>query len=264
MKRLICDAFCAAIDIHPVPIGWAIQTPYMDADGDPLLVYLARDTDKGWRIEDDGNQVPLLEACGVDLSGKSRGEAFSYLLREFGAQFDSEERTLHSPSLAEADVGAAVVRFMGLLLRLQDLALLSTPFVRSTFRDDALAAVERAFKGRAIIEDRAHLGSDAIGPEADIVIRAAAQPPIALYIGTSEERALHAIVAKMEAQAYLHLDGKVALMVERAKKNPVKERTLALAYARLDSVLAYRGVERDTIVRLQDLAGLAPATEFVQ
>ncbi|MCJ2036344.1 DUF1828 domain-containing protein [Methylobacterium sp. J-068] len=264
MKHLLCQAFCDALEVRPVPVGWAIQTSYTDAGGDPLLMYLVRDNEKGWRVEDDGNQVPMLEACGVDLGGKSRREAFAYLLREFGARFDPEERTLCSSSLSESEIGAAAVRFMGLLLRLQDLALLSTPFVRNAFREDAITAIQHAFEGEAVIEEKGQLAQDMVGPEADVVVRAAARPPVAIYIGTSEERALHAIVSKMEAQAYRHHEGRVALLVERAKTNPVKEKTLALAYARLDGVVSYRGTERDALAKLKALAGLTSALEAAE
>ena len=264
MKHLLCEAFCAALEVRSVPVGWAVQTPFTNSDGDPLVVYLVRDADKGWRVEDDSTQVPMLEACGVDLGRKSRGDVFEYLLKAHEAHFDQDERTLHTAWLSEAELGFAAVRFAGLLLRLQDIALLSTPYVRNAFREDAIAAINQAFGGRARIEDRGLLSSEVIGPEADLVVRAASRAPLAIYIGTSEERALHALVSKMDAQAYHRIDCKVALVVERAKKNPLKENTLALAYARLDSVLAYRGVELDTIGRLAELAGLSPALEAVQ
>lgn len=264
MKHLLCQAFCDALEVRPVPVGWAIQTPYTDAGGDPLLLYLVRDNEKGWRLEDDGNQVPMLEACGVDLGGKSRREAFGYLLQEFGARFDTEERTLCSVSLSEMEIGAAAMRFIGLLLRLQDLALLSTPFIRNAFREDVVVAIHQAFKGDAVIEEKGQLMDGLVGPRADLVVRAASRPPVAIYIGTSEERALHAIVSKMEAYAYRHHEGRVALMVERAKNNPVHENTLALAYARLDSVVSYRGTERDALVKLRTLAGLTSALEAAE
>jgi hypothetical protein len=77
MKRLISEAFCGALSERQVPAGRAITTPYLNSDGDPLIIYFVRDERGRWRIEDDGTQVPLLEACGVDLGGKARGEAFN-------------------------------------------------------------------------------------------------------------------------------------------------------------------------------------------
>jgi len=60
VKQLICNAFCASLDVRLVPAGYAVSTPYENADGDPLIVYFVRDGRGRWRLEDDGTQVPLL------------------------------------------------------------------------------------------------------------------------------------------------------------------------------------------------------------
>ena len=102
MKEILCQAFCAALDIRPVPCGHAVQTPYVNGDGDPLLLYYVRGATGGkWRIEDDGMQVPYLEASGVDLRGQSRGEAMDYLLREYGAYFDPDARMIYTSFMSE-------------------------------------------------------------------------------------------------------------------------------------------------------------------
>lgn len=125
MKEILCEAFCAALDVVAVPGGYAVETPYRNADGDPLLLYYVRDaTGEKWRIEDDGTQIPLLEANGVSVRGQSRGAALGALEAEYGATFDDEERSLRTPYMTEAELGAASLRFVALLLRLQDLALL--------------------------------------------------------------------------------------------------------------------------------------------
>lgn len=135
MKELLCQAFCAALTMRSVPGGYVVETPYANADGDPLLLYYVRQgTSETWRIEDDGTQVPLLEANGVDISGQSRGEAPGFLLSQYGASFDQEGRTLQTPYMPETELGSASVKFVALLLRLQDLALLSPQVVRNTFR----------------------------------------------------------------------------------------------------------------------------------
>ena len=70
------------------------------------------------------------------------------------------------------------------------------------------------------------------------------------FIGTSNERALIALVVKMETEKYQIQPCRVILLVERSKKNPIEEDAYSLAHARLDSVLAFRGVERDTMARI--------------
>lgn len=263
MKDLLCEAFCASLDVKSVPVGYAVRTPYENADGDPLLVYFVRD-ERGWRLEDDGTQVPLLEASGVDVSGKSRGEAFSSLLAEYGALFDADRRTLSSEPLPQNEVGAAAVRFVALLLRLQDLALLSPQTVRNTWREDALAALHMAFDSVATLKESASLSPTMRGHDADVVMYPPSGPPMAIYLGTSEERALQAIIAKMEAEKYQGIAGKVALMVEKAKSNPVKEATYSLAMARLDTVVSFRESREDTLQRLAQMVGVTANVRRVQ
>lgn len=258
MKQLICDAFCASLEVRSVPAGYAVCTPYSNADGDPLLLYFVRDGSHRWRIEDDGSQVPLLEANGVDLSGRARGEVFDTLLVEYGVSFDKDTRTLHSPSLAEAELGSAAVRFAALLLRLQDLALLSPQITRNNFREDALAALHAAFDGRAHMAEHAAISPELVGQEADVVITAPipSAAPVAIYFGTSEERALQALVVKMEAERYREIAASIVLMVERSKENPVKGATLGLAMSRLDAVVSFRDSQQDTMDKISRVIGV--------
>jgi len=262
MKDLLCTAFCASLDVRRVPAGYAVRTPYSNADGDALLVYFVRDGSTHWRIEDDGTQIPLVEAGGVDLGGKARSEAFHALLNEYGARFDKDDRTVYIPSLPEEELGGAAVRFVGLLLRLQDLALLTPQVVRGTFREDALAAIHSTFDNVAEVKEAAPLSPDLVGHEADVIVRPTAfdqsRPaplPMAIYLATSEERALQALIAKMEAEKYRGIEGQVVLMVERAKMNPIREATYSLALARLDGVFSFREARHDTMQRLARLVG---------
>ncbi len=266
MKHLICEAFCASLDVRTVPVGYAVCTPYANVDGDPQLIYFVRDERNRWRLEDDGTQVPLLEANGVDLSGKARGEAFEHLLDEYGAQFNKDSRTLYSAPLAEAEIGAAAVRFVGLLLRIQDLALMSPQITRSNFREDALIAIHNAFDGRARIDEQAEVSPELAGQEADVVIRAPfpSALPVGVYFATSEERALQALVVKMEAERYREIAASIILMVEHAKHNPVKESTLGLALSRLDAVVSLRDSQKDTMEKLARVVGVNGPTRVLQ
>lgn len=258
MKELLCRAYCEALEVRKVPAGFAVRTPYSTSDGDPLLVYFIRTEDGRIRLEDDGSQVPMLEANGVDLAKGTRARVFETLLSEYSAYFDRDKRTIFTSPLSEEEVGAATVSFSALLLRLQDLFLLAAPVVRNVFREDAIAAIHATFDGVAEVEDKGSVAEEMVGAGADVVVRPPSAPPLAIFIGTSEERALNALVSKMDAQAYRRIKSSVALLVERAKVNPIKESTLALAQARLDRVLSFRGTERDAMDGLAMMAGVVP------
>ena len=251
MKDMLCQAFCAALTVQSVPGGYAVETPYQNSDGDPLLLYYIREASgKSWRIEDDGSQVPLLEANGVDIRGQSRGEALDFLLTEYDATFDQDARTLRTSYLPEAELGVASIKFVALLLRLQDLLLLSPQIVRSTFREDAIAAIRDKFQGIAKIDEGVPITPELPAYLADVTISSGDSPVMAVYLATSEERALQALVLKMEMENYRHVASRVVLLIERAKTNPLRESTYALSQARLDDVLSFRGVESDAMQRL--------------
>jgi Domain of unknown function DUF1828 len=252
MKRLLCEAFCAALEIKTVPAGHVVQTPYANADGDALLLYYIRDAmGARWRIEDDGTQVPFLEANGVDLRGQARGQALQYLLKEYGAYFDGDERVIHTSFMPEGELGTASIKFVALLLRLQDLALLSPHIARSTFREDVIAAIKQQFATTARVEEDVPISDDLAAYHADCVISSGPSiPPLAVYLGVSEERALQALVLKMELEKYRSRNSRVVLILERAKENPLRESTYALSQTRLDAVLSYRGVETDAMMAL--------------
>jgi hypothetical protein len=187
---------------------------------------------------------------GSYLSGRSRGEALDFLLREYGAKFDKDERVIHTSFFPESELGPLSLRFVALLLRLQDLALLSPHVVRSTFREDVLAAIREKFVGIASVEEGAPISNALAAYNADCVISRSNVPPLAVYLGVSEERALQALVLKMELEKYRGEKNRVVLILEKAKDNPLRESTYALAQSRLDDVLSFRGVEADAMQAL--------------
>jgi len=260
-KEILCSAFCASLSIRSVPAGYAVTTPYSNSDGDPLILYYVRQGfGDRWRIEDDGTQVALLEANGVNLATKKgpRAEALDYLLTEYGAAFDRDARVIHTTFHARGDLGPASIKFVALLLRLQDLELLSPQVVRNTFREDVIAAIRESFGSSVEIEESAPVSAELSAYTADCVIKARDPSiiPLAIYLGVSEERALQALVLKMEMEKYRSIRTRVVLMLERPKDNPVSEPTYALAQARLDDVLSFRGAEADSMLRLQQDFGI--------
>src|SRR5690606_38087772 len=132
------EAFCSELDVREVPVGYAVRTPYSSASGDAIGFYIVRHPTEStvWRFEDSGMVVPLLEAEGISLESGQRGEAFARLLAEHDAEYDDDARELHSRYLPEADIPAEASRFVALLLRMQDFALMHADIVASTFRDD--------------------------------------------------------------------------------------------------------------------------------
>jgi len=115
IKEDICRAFCNDVVVTIVPIGLAIGTPFRRSDGDAISFYVNTSTLPGVaRLEDDGETIPYLEACGVDFDKK----AFHELLKEYGAEYDETENIIRTPNMREAEVPRAALLFTALLLRL--------------------------------------------------------------------------------------------------------------------------------------------------
>jgi hypothetical protein len=247
MMRRICETFCNSLTYKKVPIGISVTTPFFFSDGDPIVFFIVASGSTHYHIEDDGTQVPLLEASGVILTEGSRADHFRELLSEYDLSYDQDSKVIRTLDLPESHLPEAALRFTAALIRLQDLMLLHPVIVRNTFKEDAITAIQNEFGQIASVQEDAPISDHVPGFRADVVITAKKRPPVAIYLGTSNERALIALVVKMEIERYRGQQTRILLLVEKAKKNPVDEQAYALAHARLDGVLAFRGVERDAM-----------------
>jgi hypothetical protein len=251
MKEILCRAFCDSLQVHRVPSGYAITTSYTYEDGDPIILYAVTRRDKFYQLEDAGVQIALLEGSGITISDGTRGEAFTSLLNEYGLEFDKQAMVVRTPEIPEADVGAAALKLLAFLLRLQDFMLLTPERVRQTWQEDALESLHLKFDGVAKVDEHTTVLPEVAAIPADAVINFhTGGAPLAVFLATTDTKGLQALVLKMELEKYQEKPAHVVLLVERATKNPLREPTYALAQARLDDVLTYRGVEAETMMKL--------------
>ena len=123
----LCRALCSGLALREVPVGYAIKTPFKQPDGDHIGLYIRRDVidPSIMRLEDDGGTIAALEEDGVSFGLESRAEALASLLKQYDAHLDETESVIHTDYVEEARLPANFVKFMALLLRLQDLRLLT-------------------------------------------------------------------------------------------------------------------------------------------
>lgn len=259
-KQMLCDAFCHDLEVSQVPAGLAVRTPFATADGDAIGFYITpHPTETGrYRIEDAGLLIPMLEATGVNLDAGSRATAFHRLLQEHHASFDDQSLELHSEYVEEADVPSEAMRFIALMLRVQDLELLNQETVANTFREDVQADLDRTLKGRAQIAYHSPPHANFKDFEADAVIRNNGQS-LALYFGTTDERVNEAVILWLENHNR-QLGLKVALMLEREKPPQINNRSLRRAMNRLDATTVYRDDEIGSLEKVASLVGVEPIT----
>jgi hypothetical protein len=124
--RDLCEAFCNEISVKEVPVGLAVSTPFRRSDGDAVSFYVVYDSLMPGlaHLEDDGETMPYLEACGVDFDTQTRMRALQQLLSEHNAEYDETEATIRTPNMVRDKIPQAALHFVALLLRLADFLLL--------------------------------------------------------------------------------------------------------------------------------------------
>ncbi|MDQ3287664.1 MAG: DUF1828 domain-containing protein [Pseudomonadota bacterium] len=126
MKEQLCQEFCERLRIRETPAGLSVGTGFAGLDGDPIGFYvIGPDENNRFRIEDNGATVPVLEACGADLDIAKRAEIFRGLLEQYGVHYDERSFELKTTAMSYEEIPKAALRFVALMLRLQDLTFLS-------------------------------------------------------------------------------------------------------------------------------------------
>ncbi len=252
MKDQLCKAFCDQLSVRPVPAGLAVSTALTLASGEPLGFYIVGPDQAGeYRIEDDGATIALMEASGIDLETKARSDAIGALYEEYGATYDPERGELTTPPIPVGDVPRRALQFTALLLRLQDLRLLTPERAARTFREDAIRAIRSAIGDRAAVsEDR----SPAHGIEfpADLLIEAPHRAPVAVFLAMSEQRVLEAVVAQMALTYEARADCSVIALLDR--DSSVSRRMLRHAANRLTAIPIFEGDELAAVHRIEQEA----------
>lgn len=259
MKDELCRAFCGEISVREVPAGLAISTPFRRSDGDAVSFYVVRDRalPSMARLEDDGEMVPYLEACGVDFTTQTRARAFEDLLMEYGAEYDETEAVVHTPFLREAELPRAALRFVALLLRLSDFLLLTQEHVESTFKEDAAERIKVALSERAEIRENEVVSERLSDITPDMVIRVLNNRPVALFFAQNTQRVYEAIFLQMAAlyETKEPLSVIALLETEGSISREVRQR----AQNRLATVPVYRGDELAAIQRIErEVTGSEP------
>jgi len=250
-REQICEAFCRDVNVRHVPVGLAVSTPFEGLTGDLIGFYVVASPGGGsYRIEDDGTGVAFLEALGVSMS-KTRSALFDALLAEYGLHYDTKSGEIHTDYMSEDSLPAASLRFVAMMLRLQDFGMLSPETVRTTFQEDAVAAIQKQFAGVDVLRFGEPVSERFPNYLADVFISAKGQSPVTVFFGTSDNKVNEAVLLWMDMHLTHHVDSKVVLMLETARPVGLTERVLARAFNHLDNVAVFRGEEKSAMMRLE-------------
>lgn len=255
-KRTLCEAFCNELELRDVPAGVAVRTAFQLKSGDAIGFYIVRapfDRTQ-FRLEDSGLVVPELESCGVDLDRGTRAEAFKRLLEEHKAEFDVDTMEIRSRWVDEKELPEAAMGFTALMLRVQDLELLTPGQVESAFREDAEREIKKTFANKAMLEFGVAPSNDLSEFEADAVIRYE-KAVTAIYLGTHEARVDESVMAWMENRL-IDADIRVVLLLENGKPANISNKAIRRAMNRLDATTVFRGDEHQAMNKIANIAGL--------
>jgi hypothetical protein len=225
----LCKSLCSGLAMRPVPIGYAIRTPFVGGDGDAIGMYLRRQPGAPniVRFEDDGGTIASLESDGVNLSTDSRFEALASLLEQYGAQYDEAAELIHTDYFEEVRAGPNFVKFIALLLRIQDLRMLSTQKVERAFKDDVRAFVDEHFSGRVQIEEESNPSEMLADYVSDFVLRTHDGVRLALYASSTENKALEALLLWQELERQKIGDIRSMALLQTSKPSTIKQRTMS-------------------------------------
>lgn len=251
MKEEICRAFCHEITVREVPAGFAVGTAFRRRDGDSISFYVIRDQARPGvsHLEDDGETIPYLEACGVDFDTQTRQRAFQDLLAEYDAEFDEADSLIRTQAMTERELPSAALRFVALLLRLSDFLLLTQEHVESTFHEDAKRRIKDVVGDRAVIEEERPVHPRLHEVVPDMVLRAGERDAVAVFLAQSAQRVNDAIFLQMAALYEAKQPVSVIALLE--KESSVSRDLRQRAANRLTAVPVYQGDEQAAIQRIE-------------
>lgn len=251
----LCKVFCEHFHVHKVPVGFSVKTPFIKEDGDYISFFLVRNNETPglFRLEDDGDSVPDLVSLGVDFENETRLNALHEMTKEYQAFFNENEMLIHSEYLPEKELLDKTILFTALLLRIQDFSLTTREIVRNTFKEDLKTAVENAFKDKAIVNFDVPPSHNLQDYKVDILITPPNGPSMGIYAGTSENKALEALVLNMHLRDVgLESNTKTMLIFETPRAEKIKDRTFSRVINSNIEIAAFVGHEADVMHKIEE------------
>lgn len=195
----ICEALCGGFAVRPLKMGYAIRAPFKWFTGDQLTFY-ARLEGGRVRFEDDAASYAELVGAGVDFSTDTRLGILTSLMAEHGVEFDELAMRFQTSWLSGGEAGEGSARFLGFMHRLQDLVFTTRDRVANTFRDDLFAALSARLGSSSDIEMDEPVADGFEDYVVDILVKHRSGKRLAIFTGTSEARALEAVLLAKELE----------------------------------------------------------------
>lgn len=246
LQKEICAAFCDGLLVRKVPMGYSVSTPVTWFSGDRITFYVRVEGERA-RLEDSGSLIFDLEGQGVDFSSENRMEILSGLLNDHGVVHSDKDGVFCTEWVPAGDIARRALPFLTFLARVQDLLFLNREVVRSTFREDLIAALENTFSEASVSV------SEALIPSlphytVDIVVRTTSGKIAAIFPATNDVNVLRAVLFSMEVQKH-DIDQIVPFLIyENLDKGAITQQSREIAL-NSDLTLAVWSGGRDEVMQ---------------
>jgi hypothetical protein len=258
LGKALCSTFCETVTVNPVPCGFAISAGFSDVSGDRIGFYVIADGEN-YHLEDDGEYLAQLLAVGIDFERGQRQQLLESILQTAGAAWDHDTYEIRTGVFEQHQLTGRIIEFLSALVRVRDLELLTRDFVRSTFREDATAAIMERFGQVANIDERKPVSAEFSDYLPDLVIRPRDQGRnTAVFLANNavpfqEAELLRSEIEKEGRQDQVTV---VALIEDPDKINVISPRRFQRAINRGLSVSIFRGDEPAAMSAIARTAGV--------
>jgi hypothetical protein len=254
LRTELCRAFCSDLSVAHVPSGLAVSGALEDRSGDRIIAFVERLGD-GWRLADDGQFLAELSGRGVDWKRGSRADFIRQVLASATASVVPNDTQIATATEVEPPKPRAVIQFLAALVRVRDVAFWTQERVRSTFKDDAIAALEAKFGTMATLARSVPVTPDLGDFPADVLIAPndARLPRTAVFLVQTVDALNEALMLWQEARLRGTRDVRVAALIEDGAVtmgSPKVQRTVN----RIDAVAFFRGDEQAAMDRIERTA----------
>lgn len=198
-KKSLCQYYCERISVNSVPFGYSVSTAFLDNSRDPIGFYVV-ETDGGYYLEDDGEYLTHLIASGIDIDKGQRADFLRNILAGADAHYEVDSYEIRTAEFAPDQIPRKAFDFVSALLRVRDLEMWTREAVRSTFKEDALRAMEERFAEAVNIDQNTAVNRRFSDYPADAVLRPTKDRgrDTAVYFVTSNDKLNEALLLDTE------------------------------------------------------------------
>jgi len=251
LQRRICEAFCSEVSVNPFPGGFGVSTPFLDAQtGDHLGFYILKKHDSHhFKIVDSALTVARFESEGAGLDSKQRLQSFLEILKAYGGAYNEDDGELFIDHVQKDEVERKSLDFMAMMLRLQDMYLLTKEKVKNTFLDDVAQRLENLNISGLSIENDQPVSKELSEVIPDFVLKKdGVSKPVALFVATGNEKLWQAMHLRMVADYEAKQPLSVVALLETDTTG--SQKTRAKAANRIEAMPNWRGDEGAAMGRI--------------